>query len=494
MKAKKVVITGTGLGGLTTALRLSTLGYEVEMLEKFGKPGGRLNRWESEGFTFDLGPTFFSMTYEFENLFRDCGMENPLRTVPLDTLYSVRFAGSDQVFRIYRDKQKLAQTFAKIEPGFSEKLEHYLQSAARIFHDTEHRILKSNFDNKAQYLLRLCTVPLAHIPSLFRSVWDELSAYFDSEEVKIIFSLVSFFLGDTPHHTPAIYKLLNYIELEHNSYWHVKGGMYQITECIYQELQKRGVKFHFNTEICNIQFKNGKISEISDLNGHTYSGDIFVINADAAAFRQRVLKRKKFSAQKLDHMQWTMAPFTMYLGIKGKIPALDFHNYFLGRNFNDYARKIFTSSESPEKPYYYVHAPSRLDPSCAPEGCENIFVLCPVPHLLYKNNWNDAETLATQIMHDLSERIGFPIEENLLVKKIMTPADWEQNFGLYRGSGLGLAHGLNQIGAFRPANKDEKFNNLYYVGASTLPGGGLPMVVIGSQLVTQRIKHEHPVI
>ena len=178
------------------------------------------------------------------------------------------------------------------------------------------------------------------------------------------------------------------------------------------------------------------------------------------------------------------------MGVKGKIDGLLHHNYFLGSNFKDYADTIFTSSISPKKPYYYVNVSTKSDKSCAPEGCENIFILCPVPDLRYKSNWDDKEELADNIITDFSDRVGYDVKSNILTKSIKTPIDWQDSFNLYRGSGLGLAHDLNQVGAFRPKNKDEQFSNLYYVGASTTPGTGLPMVVISSKLVTERIKND----
>ncbi|MDD3568763.1 MAG: phytoene desaturase, partial [Bacteroidales bacterium] len=193
------------------------------------------------------------------------------------------------------------------------------------------------------------------------------------------------------------------------------------------------------------------------------------------------------SPEKLDGKKWTLAPLTMYLGVKGKIDGLEVHNYFLGQNFEEYSSGIFKNRVSLEKPYYYVNVPSRANPEHAPEGSEAIFILCPVPDLRYKPNWDDSETIANNIISDLSERIDFDIQGNLVSKTILTPKNWEKMFNLYRGSGLGLAHDLNQIGYFRPHNTDEKFKNLFYVGASTIPGTGLPMAVISSRLTTEQI-------
>jgi phytoene desaturase len=176
--------------------------------------------------------------------------------------------------------------------------------------------------------------------------------------------------------------------------------------------------------------------------------------------------------------------------VKGKIEGLNHHNYFLGDNFKEYADDIFKLSVNPDKPYYYVNVSSKSNADCAPEGCENLFILCPVPDLRYKKSWDDAEKLAETIIDDLGKRVGYDIANNIMTKIILSPTEWQNSLNLYRGSGLGLAHGLNQIGGFRPANKDEELSNLYYVGASTTPGTGLPIVVISSRLVTERIVEE----
>jgi len=494
MENKSVVIVGAGLGGLATALRLSYQGYAVTIVEKQHNAGGRLNTFEKDGFTFDVGPSFFSMSYEFVELFKSIGEPIPFELNELNPLYTVNIAGQDRVYQIYKDLDKLAAEFKDVEANFEEKARKYLIGAKQIFHDTEYRVVKKNFDNIIQFLASMATVPLKHLPKLFRTFWQELERHFDSEEVKIIFSLVAFFLGATPFNTPSVYNLLNYTELEHDGYWNVKGGMYKIVEGILPMLEKKGVKFIYNTEIVKANYTTHKLTSVTDQFNVDHTADLFVINADAAWFRGKFLSRAKFTEEKLDALEWTLAPFTIYLGIKGQIPGIHHHNYYLGDNFRDYADTIFRSSVAPQKPYYYVNVASKSNPSCAPEGCENLFILCPVPDRRVKPNWDDADTLVNEIIEDLGNRVGFDIKNNIITKTVYTPIEWEKMFNLYRGSGLGLAHGLNQIGAFRPKNKDEKLNNLYYVGASTVPGTGLPIVVIGSKLVTERINNEYPII
>jgi phytoene desaturase len=488
---KKVLIIGSGLGSLATALRLTTKGYQVEIVEKYHQPGGRLNLLEKDGFTFDMGPSFFSMSYEFKELFDYCGIKNPLQLNELNPLYSVFFEGKEKPFRIYKDLEKLATEFKGVEDDLVRKTEKYIAAAGKLFHDTEDKIIRRNYESKLSYLLTLSTVPLKHSPKMFRSMWRELEMNFDSQEIKVIFSLVAFFLGSTPFHTPAVYSLLNYTELKHDGYWNVKGGMYKIVEEIVKILRQRNVKFHYNTEIKSVEEHNGAITAFTDQHGKQWKADVYVANADAASFRGEVLLRKKYNSVKLDMLEWTLSPFTIYLGIKGKLENIHHHNYFLGNNFKAYADTIFKTAVSPQKPYYYVNVSSQSNPGCAPEGCENLFILCPVPDLRYKSDWSDTDQLADNIISDLGKRINFDLHKNTISKTVMNPVDWKNNFNLYRGSGLGLAHGLNQIGGFRPPNKDEVFQNLYYVGASTIPGTGLPIVVISSRLATERILKDH---
>ncbi len=464
---------------------------DVTVIEKHSRPGGRLNKLEMDGFTFDVGPSFMSMSFELDELFGSVGMKSPVKLQELDPLYQVYFEGNSKPYRIWKNLKKLEEEFKDLEPDLAAKAEKYLKRAGEFFHDTEGKVVKSNFNNKFEYILKLTGVPLKHLPYLFKTMWSEVEDTFESEEIKVIFSLVAFFLGSTPFDTPAIYSLLNYTEMKHDGYWKVEGGMYKLVEEIDKVLKAKNVKFVYNTEIVKVNTEGGKVKSVQDDKGNKYDADIFISNSDAAFFRGKVLNREKFSEKNLDSMDWTLAPFTIYLGVKGKIDNLAHHNYFLGSNFRGYADTIFTSSISPQKPYYYVNVSSKSYSECAPEGCENVFILCPVPDMRFKKDWSDKNELADNIISDLSKRTGFDIDKNTLVKKVLSPVEWAEMFNLYKGSGLGLAHGMMQVGAFRPKNKDEEFSNLYYVGASTTPGTGLPMVIISSKLVTERIEADY---
>jgi phytoene desaturase len=488
---KKAVIIGSGLGGLATALRLITAGYRVTILEKNKTPGGRLNQLAFDGFKFDIGPSFMSMTYEIEELFRSCGIHASLELKELDPLYQVFFEHHPHPYRIWKDLSRLEEEFAGIEPHLKAKVEHYLARGQKIFDDTEGPIIKRNFYSPMDFLAQIARRDISLLPYLFRNMWQEVERNFSSQEARIIFSLISFFLGATPFETPAIYSLLNYVEFRHNGYWGVKGGMYRLIEELGKILRDRGANFIFETEVKKVLQKNNNAIGLEDQNGHRWEADVFVCNADAASFRGQILNRPDYNPARLDKMRWGFAPFTIYLGVQGKIENAMQHNYFLGNNFKGYAKKFLSSSISPQRPYYYVNVASKACPDYAPPDCESILILCPVPDLRFKKDWADKEDFADNIIDDFSKRVDFNIAKKTLTKRILTPQDWESMFNLYRGSGLGLCHGIFQVGYFRPKNKDEQLGNFYYVGASTVPGTGLPMVIVGSKLTFERIIHDH---
>lgn len=486
--SENVLVVGAGIGGLTTALRLAKRGYKVSVIEKNSQAGGRLNQIKKEGFKFDTGPSFFSMTYEFDEFARDCGIKIPFKFIELDPLYTVNFVKSGRTYSMFKDIHKLAQQFSDIEPDFELKMNRYLQKGQRLFDDTVDKVLRTNYNNLFDFLVTLAKVNPVHLPILLYNFWQHVSRYFKSEDARQIVSLVAFFLGRTPYDTPAIYSLLSYSEFKYNGYYNVEGGMYSIVEGLLDELKKENVEFTYNTEIVSYRENLKGLESLTDQNGKNWQADVMVINSDAALFRGNVFNRPEYSEEKLDKMEWTMGPLTMYLGIKGKIPEIEHHNYFLGSNFEDYAKKVFVNPGTIEKPYYYVNVLSKSNPDCAPPGCENLFFVCPVPNLRYKKTWEDRDKIVDSIIDDFSVRIKKDISKDIISKTVYTPIEWQNKFNLHRGSGLGLSHKILQIGAFRPKNIDEKFKNVFYVGASTVPGTGLPMAVISSKLATERVE------
>jgi phytoene desaturase len=405
----------------------------------------------------------------------------------LDPLYSVNFSGNPRTFHLYRDIKKLAEQFSDIEPDFEAKMTKYLEKSGRLFHDTVDLVIKNNFDSYFSYIITLMRVNPIHIPVLFRTFWDEVNRNFKSKEARQIISLVAFFLGRTPFDTMGIYTLLSYTEFKHDGYYNVHGGMYKITGGIVKELLKENVKITYNTEI--VDFDDSEAGHVSliDQHGSGWNADIILVNADAAVFRSRIFKRPRYKKERMDKLKWTMGYLTFYVGLKCKLPQVNHHNYYLGTNFEEYANSVIQNPQSLQKPYYYVNVLSKHNLECAPEGCEGLFFVCPVPNLKYKQDWEDRDQIVNSILEDFSQRINKDILPEIISKTIYTPHEWEKQFNLYHGSGLGLSHDMSQIGAFRPSNFDEKYPNVFYVGASTIPGAGLPMAIISSKLACERI-------
>jgi len=486
--AKSVLIVGAGIGGLATALRLSKKGYRVHLVEKNKQAGGRINQLKKDGFTFDTGPSFFSMSYEFTEFAKDCNIQLPFSYYALDPLYSVNFSGNPKTYLLYKDIHRLAEEFKDIEPDFERNMRRYLEKSGQLFHDTVDAVIKSNFNSVIDYLLKLLKVNPGLLPVLFRTFYGHVSRYFSSEEVRQIISLVSFFLGRSPFETVAIYSLLSYTEFQHDGYFNVEGGMYKIIEGLLAELKKENVFIYYDKEIVGYKAEGNRLTGLIDQNGQIWEADIYVVNADAAWFRGRIFKRKKFTVEKLDKMEWTMGSLTIYLGLKCKLPQVFYHNYYLGNNYRDYANQVFKHFDSLQKPYYYVNVLSKHNAECAPEGCETLFFVCPVPDLRFKPDWSDRDQVVDTIIDDFSAKIKKNIRPEIISRTIYTPEDWQNRFNLHRGSGLGLSHKMLQIGGFRPKNFDEYFKNVFYVGASTVPGTGLPMAMISSKLAFQRIE------
>jgi phytoene desaturase len=484
---KEIIIAGAGLAGMASALRLAKRGYKVTILEKNSSHGGRLNQIKKDGFTFDTGPSFFSMSYEFQAFADDCGIELPFKYHELDVLYTVHFSDTGKMYRMYRDIAKLSAQFADCEPNFHPKMQAYLSKSKRVFDDTIDLVVKRNFESKFDYFINLLKVNPVHIPLIIKSFWSEICTKFNSREAREVLSLVAFFMGRTPFDTMGIYTMLSYTEFVHDGYYNVNGGMYRIAQGIADELGKAGVKICYDTEVVAHESKDGKLDALISKDGHKWRADAFIANADAAVFRGSILGRRAYSVPKLDKMEWTMGYLTMYIGIDCKLNDTDHHNYYIDGNLEKLGSSIVKGMEGLDSPYYYVNVLSKHNDDCAPQGCESLFFVCPVPHLLHKPDWSDKDTISSGIIRDFSKRIGKDLNKHIVSKTIFTPEDWQSRFNFHRGSGLGLAHTLGQIGGLRPANTDEEYENLFYAGASTVPGAGLPMVIISSKLACERI-------
>ncbi|MGL4292306.1 MAG: phytoene desaturase family protein [Bacteroidales bacterium] len=484
---KSVLIVGSGIAGLASALRLNTMGYDVTLVEKNNEAGGRLNRIQHDGFTFDGGPTFFSMSYEFDRFVRECGINKLFSSIALDPLYKVNLQGYDEEFILNRNIHELAKSFKKFEPGFEDKMKLYLQKTERVFKDTINLAVRQNFHSFPHYLFELSKVNKKHLPLLASSYSDIVNRYFDSDEARQIISLPSYFLGSTPEKTNGIYSLLSYTEFIHDGYHNVKGGMYEIVIGMLNELKRRNIPIIYNTEINGFKGNGKCISALIDKNGNSYQADHYLINMDAALFRGRILNRRAFSDENLLHKNWSMGFLTIYAGIDQKLENTSLHNYYIGKPDPLKTMKGFQGKQIPENPYFYVNIPSKYNLNYAPEGKEAVMFVVPVPNLANKKEWNDTEYIIENILKEFSKRTRFQILKHLCSLDYFTPFDWQNKYNLFKGAGLGMTHCMSQTGYMRTHNEDETYKNLFYTGSSTVPGIGLPMAIISSRLSVERI-------
>ncbi|MCD6345828.1 MAG: phytoene desaturase [Bacteroidales bacterium] len=483
----KVLIVGAGLGGLTTALRLAKKGYQVSIVEKYKQAGGRLNQLRRNGFVWDIGPSRVSMSYVFKEFCDECGIDIPFKLIELENLYSINFKDNNKTYNVYKNLKKLSEEFKDLEPDLEKKIIAYLSKAGKIFEDTQDVYFKKNICCKIQNLVTLSRLPLKHVPKVLHSLWSTLGKYFDSNEVKETLNISSFFFGPSHKNTPSIFSSLSYIEMVHDGYYDVQDGMYKIVEGLLREVEKAGVEIVYNSEITGYIGSKKHIYSLIDHTGEAHRADLYVINSDAAYFRNKVFERKKYRHHHLNKMHWTPAAFTIYLGLSKKIDELHKHHYFLGDDNKLFSADKYTNPDDGFRPSYYVNVSSRSNPLNAPEGCESVSIYCPIPNHLKKSDWTNRDVIVDIIIKDLSSRIGVNVNSLIIEKIVFDPQDWENNFNLFKGSGFGLSHVRKQLGGHRPCNRDEKFRNVFYVGSSTIPGSGLPMSVISSKLVTERI-------
>ena len=374
-----------------------------------------------------------------------------------------------------------------MEPNFISKMDRYLRYGSSLFEDTIDIAVRQNFDSLKHYVKSLSKINKKHIPLLFTSYQNHVNRYFSSPELRQILSLSAYFLGNTPHKTNGVYTLLSHTEFVNNGYHYVHGGMYKIIEGLIIELKKENVNIIYNSEIVNVQRSNKTVIAVIDKKGKRYEADQFVINVDPLIFRNKILHKRKYMEKIIERKHWSMGMLTIYVGIDIKLRNLAVHNYYIGKESNYHEMNNFKHYNLPNTPYYYVNIQSRYNPDAAPEGCDALMFVVPVPNLIYKKDWSDKDDIVSNIIKDFSNRIGMNIKSHIKTLKVFTPVEWQKKFNLFCGAALGLSHSMDQTGYLRPSNMDKEFKNLFYTGCSTVPGIGLPMDIISSRLTTERV-------
>lgn len=487
---KRVVIVGAGIGGIATANMLAKAGYDVTVYEKNHQPGGRTGMKETSGFRFDLGPSWYLMPEVFEHYFDLFGksVDDELDLVRLSPAYKVFFENNDPV-TITSNENIDAKTFESIEPGSGKKLKDYIQRGDTIYQLSLRHFLYTNFSS-----IRDLTKSdiLRHGHTMTRLAFMPIDRYvrkFVTDlRLRQILEYPMVFLGSSPFSAPAIYSLMSALDFREGVYY-PQGGLYTIIERLVALSSERGVSYHYNSPVKRITTTGGVASGIELTNGKIIDADIVISNADLHFTETSLLNDadQSYPAKYWSKREAGPSALLMYLGVKGKLPELEHHNLFFVDDWKKNFDAIFNDKRLPSPASIYLCKPSQTDPSVAPKGSENVFVLVPLPpgtHITKKQLEKVADGYLEQIetymgINDLRERITF--------KELFGPDDFSDKFNAWQGTALGPSHILRQSAIFRTPNKSRKVKNLYYVGGSTTPGIGLPMCLIGAELVYKRL-------
>ena len=479
--SKKVTIIGAGVGGLATAARLAHDGYDVEVFEKLSKCGGRNHILEDKGFKFDMGPSFVLMPDFFDEVFSYCGesLKDYLDLRIIDPSYKI-FYSDGETLTVYQDSRRTKEELERIERGAAKQFDKFIQETARIYGIVKPLLYKC-VTYKA--LSNPYYWSLVGKIRAFQSYWNLARKYFKSDKLCYAFTFEAMFMGVSPYQAPAFYSVITYTD-HVQKIAHPMGGMYQIPIALEKLAIKFGAKINYDCPIEDITQSDGKISLKQGV--REIKTDYAVVNADYAYTQTDLLKRK------IPEFKYSCSTLLIYLGIKKKLSNLTHHNLFFSKDLNKNLDQIFKDKTIPEEPSFYVHVPTVTDTSLSPVGKDILYLLIPVPNL--KDNKEDLlkhkDRLRRLVFDKINSVCGCSLDDLIEVEHYFYPQDFIGRYNIKYGATFGLAHNLTQSAFFRPANFDLKIRNLYYVGASTQPGGGLPVVIASSRIVADLIKQQ----
>lgn len=490
---KTAIIVGSGFGGLGSAALLAKAGYTVTVLEKNDMTGGRASVFETETeagtFRFDMGPSWYLMPDIFEHFFSLLGedVNDHLDLIKLGPSYRIFYKDRGQMVDIYSDLERDLPTVEALEPGAGKALKKYLAQAGRQYEAAKDRFIYKNYDSVFDFLTPEAAAASRKL-SVFKTMDKHAGDYFKTDALQKLMQYPLVFLGSSPYNTPAIYSIMSHIDFNMGVYY-PKGGIYQITKALQSLGEKYGAEFRLNTPVAKIKVEQGKAVGVILENGEELSADIVISNADIHHTEQVLLDAPYRTKSERYWEKRTLAPsaLIMYLGVKGKLPTLTHHNLLFSQDWQRNFGEIFDHPQWPADPSLYICAPSKTDPSVAPKGHENLFVLVPIASNLDYNE-RTLQAYADKIIDNIEASMGLKnLRKKIVYQRLFSVHDFAERYNSYGGSALGLAHTLRQTAIFRPNNTSKKVKNLYYVGANTNPGIGMPTTLISAELMYKRL-------
>ncbi len=491
-KKKHVIIIGSGIGGLGSAALLSKSGFQVTVIEKNKTLGGRANIFEAEGYTFDMGPSWYLMPDVFEHYFELLGekVSDHLDLVKLSPSYRVFFANDKElpIVDIHSDLEKDLPLFEKLEPGITPKIKEYLKRSGEQYVMAKETFMYRNLGSSLDFLSwKVIKKGIELNP--FQTMQSYLNKWFKSDRLKKILEYTLVFLGSDPAKTPAMYNIMNAIDFNMGVYY-PKGGIYEIVKALIRINDKHGTKFMTEAPISGIIVENKQAVGVKLENGNKIEADIIISNADLWFTETQLLNRKYQTYPESYWEKSILSPsaFIMYLGLDRKLDILSHHNLRFGEDWKQNFKQLFDTPQLPEDPSYYICKPTETDSDLSPPETDNLFVLVPIPPGLNLSD-SDMTNYRQKILNLMKGDLNLPkIEDYIVYERSYWSDDFKRDYNAYKGTALGLAHTLKQT-IRRPLNKSKKVKNLYYVGAGTSPGIGMPICLISAELVYKRIKN-----
>ena len=489
MLPKKVVVIGSGFSGLSAACFMAKAGWEVEIFEKNSSPGGRARKMEVDGFTFDMGPSWYWMPDVFERFFGFFGKKvNDYYTLQrLDPSYRIYY--EDGPIDIPANYKELRNLFEKLEQGSAIQLDAFLEEAAYKYKTgIQNLVLKPGLSitefidwDVAKGLFRL---------DLFSSMKKHVASYFNNPKLRELMEFPVLFLGALAEETPALYSLMNYADIKGGT-WFPKGGMYSIIDGMVKLAQELGVTFHYNESVQEIIVEDGVAKGVKTKLGNI-NADVVIGSADYHHIENKLLKKSERNYSEDYWEKRVMAPGCLlyYVGLNKKLKNIQHHTLFFDVPFEPHAQTIYKSKKWPEEPLFYVSATSVTDPTLAPKGYENLFFLIPVAPGLSNDNEELREHYFSLIVSRFEKQTGEQITENIIYKKSYAHSDFRNDYNSYKGNAYGLANTLMQTAILKPSIKSNKVKNLYFTGQLTVPGPGVPPCIISGEVVAKQVSKD----